>query len=595
MNRQIVVHSRVCLIPFLLYLMNLFFADKKKLYLIFLLVIMSEYMNFFQVIMSRVDTNDGERVTEVEVNSSPKNTDEQPDQNAKPPLQSKRKKKSDVWTYFIVTETRADGFKTCKCKYCGHIYSKICSRTGTGNMSRHLLACPRRSTRDVGQMMVGKIGQSSKFDDAYFRELLCSAVVVHDLPFSFIEYKCVRMAFEYLRPDLNLISRNTLKADVLKFFEREKGRIRSMLEMAPGRICLTSDCWSSITSDGYITLTAHFIDMDWVLQKRVLNFSLMPSPHTGVALSNKLLSMLSGWGIKMKLFSLTLDNASSNDVCADFLITQLKLNDALVSNGEFFHIRCCAHIINLVVQDGLKDIDGVVVKIRESVKFVRGSQMRKQNFFECVGMVPSLSDKKGLRQDVPTRWNSTFMMLDSALYYKKTFMNLQLIEPNYLNCPSSIEWDKVENIRNFLGVFYEISNLFSGSLYPTANLYFRPIVACYASLIKSRDSGDEYIKKMATMMLIKFEKYWLNFSLILTIAVVIDPRYKLQFVDFSYKKLYGADSTQYMQVKEKLFALFEEYSKLCDNQVRGDTDSMNSSGVPFESEMSTAMAEVITN
>ncbi|KAL8506688.1 hypothetical protein ACS0TY_017547 [Phlomoides rotata] len=344
-------------------------------------------------------------------------------------------------------------------------------------------------------------------------------------------------------------------------YAREKVRIKSMLEMTPGRICLTSNCWSSITTDGYISLASHFIDKDWVLQKRVLNFSLMPSPHTGVALSNKLLSMLSDWGIKNKLFALTLDNASANDVAVDLLVTQLKLNGALISNGEFFHIRCCAHIINLVVQDGLEDIDKVVTKIRESIKYVRGSQMRKQVFLECVGMV-SLFTKKGLRQDVPTRWNSTFFMLDSALYYQKAFMHLQLRDPNYVHCPSSIEWEKVEKIRSFLGLFYEVSNMFCGSKYPTSNLYFRPIVTCYASLRQSKNSEDEYIRNMTKKMLEKFEKYWLNFSLILTIADVFDPRYKLQFVEFSYKKLYGADSRQFLQVKEKLLSILKSTLKI---------------------------------
>ena len=44
----------------------------------------------------------------------------------------------------------------------------------------------------------------------------------------------------------------------------------------------------------------------------------------------------------------------------------------------------------------------------------------------------------------------------------------------------------------------------------------------------------------------------------LAIAVVLDPRYKLPFVDWCYQKLYGyASSLQYLKVK--LFALFGEY------------------------------------
>ena len=50
---------------------------------------------------------------------------------------------------------------------------------------------------------------------------------------------------------------------------------------------MTSDLWTSITTDGYIAVSVHFIDNDWVLQKKILKFSFMPPPHSGVALSEK--------------------------------------------------------------------------------------------------------------------------------------------------------------------------------------------------------------------------------------------------------------------------------------------------------------------
>ena len=63
-------------------------------------------------------------------------------------------------------------------------------------------------------------------------------------------------------------------------------------------------------------------------------------------------------------------------------------------------------------------------------------------------------------------------------------------------------------------------------------------------------------------MTVKFEKYWSEFSLILAIAMVVDPRYKLQFVDWCYKKIYGVgNSVQFLHVKDKLFSTFDEYNQ----------------------------------
>ena len=68
------------------------------------------------------------------------------------------------------------------------------------------------------------------------------------------------------------------------------------------------------------------------------------------------------------------------------------------------------------------------------------------------------------------------------------------------------------------------------------------------------------MKSMATLMMAKFEKYWSNFSLTLVITVILDPRYKINFVEWSYKKIYGSHSMEFEQVQSKLFSVFNEYA-----------------------------------
>ena len=240
------------------------------------------------------------------------------------------------------------------------------------------------------------------------------------------------------------------------------------------------------------------------------------------------------------------------------LRTQLINKKALVCNGEFFHLCCCAHILNLVVQDGLKEID-VVQKICESIKYVRGSQRRKKSFYEFVKQM-DLDGKKGLRQDMPTRWNSTFLMLQSSLSYRHAFQHLDLIDYNFKHCPTVDEWQKAKKIKKFLAIFYDATLVFFGIKYPTANLYFPQVFIVYFTLKKESDNEDEYMRQVVDQMLVKFEKYWIEFSAVLAIVVILDPRYKLHFIDWCYQKLYGyASSLQYLKVREKLFAMFGEY------------------------------------
>jgi hypothetical protein len=58
----------------------------------------------------------------------------------------------------------------------------------------------------------------------------------------------------------------------------------------------------------------------------------------------------------------------------------------------------------------------------------------------------SLDSNKGLRQDVSTRWNSTYLMLASTIHYRRAFVYLEMTNPNNKFCPSAFEWENVNDI-----------------------------------------------------------------------------------------------------------------------------------------------------
>ncbi|KAG6513083.1 hypothetical protein ZIOFF_023390 [Zingiber officinale] len=83
--------------------------------------------------------------------------------------------------------------------------------------------------------------------------------------------------FKYLEPRVCHFSRNTIKSDIKKIYGAEFGRLRTQLLAYPGRICLTSDAWTSIATDGYLSLTAHYVNKNWVLRKKNFEFFLYSS------------------------------------------------------------------------------------------------------------------------------------------------------------------------------------------------------------------------------------------------------------------------------------------------------------------------------
>ena len=198
--------------------------------------------------------------------------------------------------------------------------------------------------------------------------------------------------------------------------EEGKAELRNMLSFLKSRISLTANMWTSNQTLGYLCVTAHFIDDDWQLQKHIIKFTQVESPHDGRTMFNALLKTLQDWNIESKIFAITLDNASVNDNFVATLQENLVAKGQLLRKGKLFHCRCAAHVLNLIVQEGFKAISGATKNIRESVKYVKSSQARKQRFEALVEQVGIPAGKRP-PLDIVTRWNSTSLMIMTTLKY----------------------------------------------------------------------------------------------------------------------------------------------------------------------------------
>uniref|UniRef100_A0A7N0SZQ4 Transposase n=1 Tax=Kalanchoe fedtschenkoi TaxID=63787 RepID=A0A7N0SZQ4_KALFE len=68
---------------------------------------------------------------------------------------------------------------------------------------------------------------------------------------------------------------------------------------------------------------------------------------------------------------------------------------------------------------------------------------------------------------------------------------------------------------------------------------------------------------MAGMMLEKFKKYWDVIHEVMGVAAVLDPRYKLNSLEFYFSKVYGRESIVQIDNIKKLFScLIDEYNEM---------------------------------
>ncbi|XP_048637599.1 zinc finger BED domain-containing protein RICESLEEPER 2-like [Brassica napus] len=494
-------------------------------------------------------------------------------QAAKP--QRKRRKTSLVWKDFVLVGVEEDGKERAKCIHCDS--KLVVGKThGTNQLKRHLEFCskmPKKVDKHVYDHMVD-------------REMVTESIIYHDLPFRYVEYEKVRERDRYLNPDVQHICRQTAALDVYRRYEIEKEKLKGLFVKHRGRVCLTADLWVARPQNmGYICLTGHYIDDGWRLHSKILEFCEMKSPHTGEEIANKVFESLKGWGLEKKVFSMTLDNATNNNSMLRILKGKLQMiggsDGGLLSDGKHIHVRCCAHILNLIVKSGLALANSLLHNIRESVRYVKASPQRQEAFAACVERV-RITSGLGLSLDVPTRWNSTYEMLFRALKFKAAFASMELYDPKYKTLPTEDEWKRGAKICDLLKPFSAITTSFSGSKYPTSNVYFTQVWRIQLLLKRYAECDDDGVREMAREMQVKFDKYWKSYSVILAMGAALDPRIKIEMLEAAYKKLDPSTSSlKIKELKDSLSALYKDYQK------RSQTSSSGVSLTPTPQEIVT--------
>ena len=474
----------------------IFRMDLDSLNTIAILEAQEEYMNMNEEDALNEENAVSEEETEMQ---EPEPSDTQVAETTQATKPRKRRLTSTVWNDFTSVGVESDGKERGQCNYCGRKLVINTKTHGTQHLHRHLETCPKKPKK------VDRVPYDHKVD----REMTSEIIIYHDLPFRYAEYEKVRARSLYLNPDCKPICRQTAVADVFRRYEIEKEKLRNVFAKHQGRVCFTSDLWlARPTTMGYLCLTASFIDDDWKLNNKVLAFCVLKCPHTGGEIASTIIECLKDWGLEKKVFSFTLDNATNNDSMLRILKGQLQMmgGSGLLCDGKFMHVRCCAHILNLIVKDGLELAKDLLHNIRESVRYVKASQQRIQSFAACVERVGNI-DGAGLSLDVPTRWNSTYQMLVRALKFRAAFESMASFDTHYKSLPSEADWNRGVKICELLKPFSIITTYFSGSKYPTSNVYFTEVWRIQRLLKKYAHCDDDGIRKMIQPMQVKFDKY----------------------------------------------------------------------------------------
>ena len=201
-----------------------------------------------------------------------------------------------------------------------------------------------------------------------------------------------------LNPDYQVPHYNTVIKHLMLLHDEQK---KELVEMLVGnQVSFTTDCWTATGSRAYITITAHCITEDWIYKSFVIATRPLDDAHTGQIISGSLEDIAEEFSID-KLVALTTDNASNMRAAGSFM--------------NLIHKFCFSHTLQLATDGGLKigSIAKATAKASKLVAFFNRSS--KATHALDTLQVEEDGKKRSLIQSVPTRWNSTYLMMERLL------------------------------------------------------------------------------------------------------------------------------------------------------------------------------------
>ncbi|XP_060794595.1 zinc finger BED domain-containing protein 4-like [Neoarius graeffei] len=299
-------------------------------------------------------------------------------------------------------------------------------------------------------------------------------IALDDQPFSIVEDRGFRRLIEHIESHYSLPSRRYFSdVSLPALHEVVATHIHNMLDNVTD-ISFTTDTWSSDVSQmSMLSLTAQWIDDNFEMKRAVLHAQEFSGSHTGAAIASAFDCMFAQWKIKKDSVHVVLrDNA---------LNMQKAMDECGVKS-----LGCMAHTLQLAVHDGVlsqRSTSDCVAIGSKIVGHFRHSQLatsRLRDIQQELGM-----KTKTLQQDVTTRWNSTFYMMQSLLDQKRA-LGVYAADHELPVCFSAHQWGLVENMITLLAPFKQLTGEISSHLATTVDVV-HSVVALKRLLSKAAD------------------------------------------------------------------------------------------------------------
>ncbi|CAO2209831.1 unnamed protein product [Urochloa humidicola] len=520
----------------------------------------------------------------------------------------RRSKSSKVWHEFTSVLSGGD-VQGAQCNHCKKCLSGK-STGGTSHLRRHLKTCPARpSTGWVQQQRPSSqpnssVEKNSNFDQEKSLELLTKALVSNLCYFSLTSSTNYRQFLAGICPTYDVVSQSAIGEKFLSIFQNEKLKLMEEISLAPGGVFLTVSKWD-LDSNYFICVKAHFIDKAWNVIRKIVRcsfagskkdrtdvyISMFPHYESYKNVSNWddededeyeyedmdddkdkkpdpkgiLKEVVQNYSLHRKLLGISFPKSLDH---TDIWCLHMNLSErtySLIRNNNLLSLHCIVDSLH-----GIVCYDRSLLRFKQLredwFRYMTGSPMRREKYKEILSQLqinkPSFCSQK---------WYLAFYFLEAALQFDKVLPNPEQIDSiRYPSKPSDPELQATEDFCNIARLIYHAIKVASSPYNGTLNSVFHPICRLKIALTTASTKGNTYKILDLERMQKKFDEFWKKWYQWLSLAVILDPRYKIWLLDFYLKESFGSDATKYTsEVRGKIYELFFRYKFLGDQQ-RGE-------------------------
>ncbi|NXG05820.1 ZBED4 protein, partial [Sakesphorus luctuosus] len=494
------------------------------------------------------------------------------------------KKTSKLWNHFSICS--ADSTKVI-CTHCGRIISrgKKPTNLGTSCLLRHLQRFHNNVLKtDVPETVLSSstdnhmplrtelLGSSNfdetneKFCDSHpvakkITSLVAEMIALDLQPYSFVDNIGFNRLLEYLQPQYSLPSPSYFSRTAIPdMYDNVKQIIISHLKEAEsGVIHFTSGIWMSNQTREYLTLTAHWVTFESSFRPQcedyhcsaLLNVSQIDCDYNGISIQKQLEYWWETWitSIGLQIGITVTDNQS----------IAKTLNE-----GDHSSVQCFSHTVNVIVNEAIKSqrmVQNLLSIARKICERVHRSAKAKEKLAELQKEYELPQHQ--LIQDVPSKWNTSFHMLERLIEQKRAIDEMS-IECSFRELISCDQWEVMQSVCHALKPFEAASREMSthmstlSQVIPMIHILNRKI----EMLFEETMGIDTMLKSLKEAMVSRLSSTLHDPRYIF--ATLLDPRYKTSLFTEEEAEQYKQDLIRELEIMSSTSDDDKPVSNGCD-------------------------------